>query len=346
MAGTSPTSTSSRPRASHGLAWARRLAPHGVVRLLLVRIGLAVVTLIVISIIVFAATQILPGNAAKAKLGKQATPAAVAALERQLGLNRPATTQYVDWVGGLLHGDLGTSLTSGRPISQSLSPLLENSGFLVLLSAAISIPLSLFIGSFTALRRDGVLDEVASFAQRTLASIPEFVIGLFLVALFATSVFRLLPAISIIPPGDGPWMHTSEIWLPVATLVAVVTPNIALIMRASMIEVLESEYIEMARLKGVPERQIVLRNALPNALGPAFQVIALNLAYLAGGIIVVEAVFSYSGIGVALRDAVLNRDFPTTQVITMIIAAVYVVTNLIADLGTLLVTPRLRTRLR
>jgi peptide/nickel transport system permease protein len=325
---------------------AKRLAPRGVVRLLVVRIALAVLTLIVISIIVFAATQILPGNAAKAKLGKQATPAAVAALEHQLGLNRPATTQYLDWVTGLLHGNLGTSLTSGRPISQSISPLLENSGFPVLVAAVISIPLSLLIGSLTALRRDGIADEIASFVQRTLASIPEFVIGLFLVALFATSVFRLLPAISIIPPGDAPWDHMSEIWLPAATLVAVVTPNIALIMRASMIEVLESEYIEMARLNGVPERTIVVRHALPNALGPAFQVIALNLAYLAGGIIVVEAVFSYSGIGGALRDAVLNRDFPTTQVITMIIAAVYVVTNLVADLATLLVTPRLRTRLR
>jgi peptide/nickel transport system permease protein len=325
---------------------ARRLSPRGIVRLLLVRVALAVVTLIAISIIVFAATQILPGNAAKAKLGKQATPAAVAALEHQLGLNRPATTQYLDWVSGLLHGNLGTSLTSGRPISQSISPLLENSGFLVLVAAAISIPLSLLIGSLTALRRDGILDEIASFVQRALASIPEFVTGLFLVALFATTVFKLLPAISIIPPGDPPWAHMSEIWLPAATLVGVVTPNIALIMRASMIEVLESEYIEMARLNGVPERTIVLRHALPNALGPAFQVIAINLAYLAGGIIVVEAVFSYSGIGGALRDAVLNRDFPTTQVITMIIAAVYVVTNLVADLATLLVTPRLRTRLR
>ena len=263
----------------------------------------------------------------------------------QLGLNHPAVQQYWDWARGLLGGNLGTSLTSGQPISQSLSPLIENSGFLVLVSAAISIPLSLLIGCLTALRRDGIVDEIAAFLQRTLASIPEFVIGLFLIALFATSVLRLFPAISIIPPGDAPWDHLSEIWLPALTLVAVVTPNIALIMRASMVEVLESEYIEMARLKGVPERQVVLRNALPNALGPAFQVIALNLAYLAGGIIVVESVFSYSGIGVALRDAVLNRDFTTTQVITMIIAAVYVLTNLVADVATLLVTPRMRTRL-
>src|SRR5436305_2928833 len=158
MAATSPTSTSFSPGAGSGLRWARRLAPRGLLRLVLVRIALAVLTLIVISIIVFAATQILPGNAAKAKLGKQATPAAVAALEHQLGLNRPATTQYLDWVTGLVHGDLGTSLTSGQPIWHSLSPLLENSGFLVLISALISIPLSLLIGSLTALRRDGVAD--------------------------------------------------------------------------------------------------------------------------------------------------------------------------------------------
>jgi peptide/nickel transport system permease protein len=310
-----------------------------------VRLLLAVLTLIAISIIVFAATQLLPGDAAKAKLGKQATPAAVAALRHQLGLDRPAVTQYFDWAKGLLQGHLGTSLTSGKPISQSLSPLLLNSAFLVLVAAAISIPLSLLLGSWAAMHRDGILDEISSFLQRTLASIPEFVIGLFLIALFATSVFTLLPSISIIPPTSKPWDHMSEIWLPAATLVCVVTPNIALIMRASMIEVLESDYIEMARLKGVPERQVVLRNAFPNALGPAFQVIALNLAYLAGGIIVVETVFSYSGIGQALAQAVLNRDFPTTQVITMIIAGVYVLTNLLADIATLLVTPRLRTRL-
>ena len=312
---------------------------------MLVRVVLALLTLVAISIIVFAATQILPGNAAKAKLGKQATPAAVAALKHQLGLDRPAITQYLDWAKGLLHGDLGTSLTSGKPISQSISPLLLNSAFLVLVAAAISIPLSLLIGSWAAMHRDGILDEISSFVMRTLASIPEFVVGLFLIALLATSVLTVLPSISIIPPSSQPWDHMSEVWLPAATLVCVVTPNIALITRASMIEVLESDYIEMARLKGVPERVVVVRNAFPNALGPAFQVIALNLAYLAGGIIVVETVFSYPGIGQALAQAVLNRDFPTTQVITMIIAGVYVVTNLFADIATLLVTPRLRTRL-
>jgi peptide/nickel transport system permease protein len=330
---------------SLSLRLARRLRPRGLAGLVVVRVALAVLTLVVVSIIVFASTQLLPGNAAKAKLGKQATKASLTALEKQLGLNTSAWHQYLHFVGGLLRGDPGNSLTSGQPIMNDLTPRLGNSAFLVLIAAAISIPLSLLIGSLAAVRRDGILDELSSFLQRVLASIPEFVIGLALIALFATSVFHLFPAVSIIPPGSPPWSNLDAIWLPALTLVLVVTPNIALIMRAAMVEVLESDYIESARLTGVPERQIVVRHALPNALAPAFQVIALNLAYLAGGVIVVESVFSFTGIGVAMRDAVLNRDFPTAQVVTMIIAAVYVVTNLAADIGTILVTPRLRTRL-
>lgn len=309
------------------------------------RLVLAALTLVAISVIVFAATQLLPGDAAKAKLGKQATPESLAALRTQLGLERPALSQYWHFVTGLLGGHPGNSLTSGQPIMADLTPRLENSAFLVVVAAAISIPLSLVIGSLAAMRRDGVLDEISTFVQRVLASIPEFVIGLALVALFATSVFTVFPAVSLIPPGSHAWNHPNGVWLPALTLVLVVTPNIALIMRAAMIEVLESDYVEMARLTGVPERTVVVRHALPNALGAAFQVIALNLAYLAGGVIVVEAVFNFTGVGVAMRDAVLNRDFPTAQVVTMIITAVYVVTNLAADVATVLVTPRLRTRL-
>jgi len=319
----------------------------GVARFVLRRVLLGALTLAVISVIVFAATQLLPGDPARARLGKNATPAAVAAIDQRLGLKRPALTQYLDWAGGLLHGNLGISLASEHPIWDDLGPRVYNSAFLVLVSALFSIPLAILIGSFAALHRDGLFDEISAFVQRGLAALPEFVVGLLLIALFATTVFKgLLPAVSIIPPGADPYYDLSKIWLPVATLVAAVTPNVALIMRASMIEVLESDYVEMARLKGVPERQVVWRHALPNALGPAFQVIALNLAYLAGGVIVVESVFSYSGIGVAMRDAVLNRDFTTAQAVAMMIAAVYVVTNLVADVATILVTPRLRTRLQ
>jgi peptide/nickel transport system permease protein len=320
--------------------------PRGIARFVLVRILLGAVTLVAVSIVVFASTQILPGDPARAKLGRNAPPAAVKAINEQLGLNRSAAAQYLDWAGGLLHGDLGESLTSQRPIWNDLSSRLENSAFLVLVAALISIPLAILVGVLSALWRDSLFDEAMSFLQRALSSVPEFVVGLLLIALFATSVFRLLPAVSIVPPGVHPWDVWEKLWLPTVTLVAAVTPNIALIVRAAMIEVLESDYIEMARLKGVPEREVLLWHALPNALGPTFQVIALNLAYLAGGVIVVESVFSYSGIGVALRDAVTNRDFTTVQAVAMIIAAVYVVTNLLADIATILVTPRLRTRLR
>jgi peptide/nickel transport system permease protein len=322
------------------------IMPRGIARFIVVRVLLGVATLVAVSVIVFAATQALPGDPARAKLGRDAPPAAVAAIDKQLGLNRPAAVQYLSWVGGLLHGDLGDSLTSDRPIWDDLSSRLENSAFLVLVAALVSIPLAIMIGVLSALWRDGLFDESMSFLQRALSSIPEFVVGLLLIALFATSVFRVLPAVSLVPPGVSPWDVWEKLWLPTATLVAAVTPNVALIVRAAMIEVLESEYVEMARLKGVSERDVLLRHALPNALGPTFQVIALNLAYLAGGVIVVESVFSYSGIGVALRDAVTNRDFTTVQAVAMIIATVYVVTNLLADIATILVTPRLRTRLR
>ena len=184
------------------------------------RLLLAALTLVVVSVIVFASTQLLPGNAAKAKLGKQATPESLAALEKQLGLDHSALHQYLHFVGGLLRGDPGNSLTSGQPIMDDLTSRLSNSAFLVLVAAAISIPLSLLIGSLAAVRRDGVLDEISSFLQRVLASIPEFVIGLALIALFATSVFQIFPAVSIIPPGSPPWANLDAIWLPALTLVA------------------------------------------------------------------------------------------------------------------------------
>ena len=163
--------------------------------------------------------------------------------------------------------------------------------------------------------------------------------------LFATTVFHALPGISYLAPGQRPWSHPKEMLLPILTLVIAVTPYVARIMRASMIEVLESDYVEMARLKGVPERVVIMRHALPNALGPTFQVIAINLAYLAGGVIVVEYVFNYAGIGGALQNAVATRDLPVVQALAMLIAALYVVLNMLADIATILVTPRLRTRL-
>ena len=213
------------------------------------------------------------------------------------------------------------SLAAREPVATYLHDRLINSAFLVFLAGIISIPISIAIGAYAALRRDGVFDTTSSVGTLLLAALPEFVLGVTLVVVFATTVFpHLLPGVSYLAPGSRPWDHLEEMILPTLTLVLAVTPYVARIMRASMIEVLESDYVEMARLKGVPERLVITRHALPNALGPTFQVIAINLAYLAGGVIVVEYVFNYAGIGRALQDAVSTQDLPVVQALAMLIA--------------------------
>ena len=321
-------------------------ARTGGIRLFILRrILQGLLVLVLVSIVVFAATQALPGDPARAILGRGATPASLAALRDQLHLNQPKVVQYLTWAGGLLHGDAGRSFAAQEPVSKLLGDRIVNTAFLLLVSGVISIPLSIFIGAYAALWRDRPFDVVTSLATLVFAALPEFVVGVALVVLFATTVFHFLPAITLIPPGGRPWDQPIAIILPTLTLVLAVTPYVVRIMRASMVEVLESDYVEMARLKGLPERIVLRRHALPNALGPTFQVIAINLAYLAGGVIVVEYIFNYAGIGGALRDAVFNRDLPVVQAIAMIIAGLYVALNLLADIATILVTPRLRTRL-
>ena len=310
------------------------------------RLLLGVLVLFLVSLVVFAATQALPGDPARSILGRTATPASLKALREQLGLGGSVFSQYVDWITGLLHGDAGKSLAAQEPVSDLLGDKVVNSAFLVFCAGIISIPISIAIGSYAALKRDRTFDVTSSLTTLVFAALPEFVVGISLVVIFATTVFTgFLPAITIIPPGGRPWDDMEAMILPTATLVLAVTPYVVRIMRASMIEVLESDYVEMARLKGLPERTVIVRHALPNALGPTFQVIAINLAYLAGGVIVVEYVFNYAGIGGALRDAVSTQDLPVVQALAMLIAAVYVVLNLMADIATIIVTPRLRTRL-
>src|SRR2546430_10713254 len=322
-----------------------RFRPRGVGGFILRRLLLGIVVLILAPILVFLATQALPGDPARAILGRSATPASLAAMHRQLHLARQVADQYLPWVTGLLPGNLGTSLEAQEPVTTLISRKLVNSAVLVALAAVLSIPLSIAIGAWAELKRERVFDETSSNLLLLLAALPEFVVALVLVILFATTVSHVLPAISTVPPGSRPWNNWVALVLPTLTLVIAVAPYVSRIMRASMIEVLESDYVEMARLKGLPERTVLIRHALPNALGPVFQVIALNLAYLAGGIIVVEFVFNYSGIGGAIQEAVTNHDLPVVQALAMLIAAVYVILNLLADVAPILVTPRLRTRL-
>jgi peptide/nickel transport system permease protein len=315
-------------------------------RLIVRRLALGVLTLFLISLVVFAAVLALPGDAATAILGRDATPARLAALRDQLNLNDSVISQYLSWIGGVLTGSFGESAATQEPVSELLSDRVANTGFLVFIAAIVAVPLSIGIGVWTAMRRDRPVDHVISNSSLVVAALPEFVIGIGLILLFATSVFHWFPAVSLLAPDEKAWSDPSVVVLPAATLVLAVTPYISRIMRGSMIEVLESEYVTMARLKGLPERTVIWRHAVPNAIVPAIQVTALQLAWMAGGVVVVEFVFSYPGIGSLFIDAVDNRDMPVVQTITILAAAIYVVLNLLADLATIAVTPRLRTEAR
>jgi peptide/nickel transport system permease protein len=318
------------------------------VRLILTRVGLGVLTLLLVSVVVFFATQALPGDTARAILGQEATNSVrYEALRAKLGLDEPLFEQYADWLSAVVRGDFGESLVQeGTPVSTLLEDRIVNSAVLVALAAIISIPLSILIGVLSALWRDSKFDTAANLGNLTLAAVPEFVIGIVLILLFATSFLSWFPAVSRLDP-EVPLSSQLELFvLPAITLALAVAPYVTRILRASMIEVLESEYVAMARVKGLSRRRILWRHAFPNAIPPAIQVIALQLAWLAGGVVVVEYVFGFSGIGQALIDAVANRDMPVVQALCLLIASVYVVLNLVADIVTILVSPRLRTGLR
>ncbi len=317
-------------------------------KLILIRLGLGVLTLLLVSVVVFAATQLLPGDPAQAILGKEAADKArYEALRQQLNLDRPLYQQYFGWLGGVAHGDMGTSLVQQDvAVTALLKNRLINSTVLVFFAALLSIPISILVGALSAVWRDSKFDSSVNLTNLMLAALPEFVVGIVLVLLFATAVFNWLPAVSRIDP-QVPLRDQLDLFiLPAITLCLAVVPYISRMLRASTIEVLESEYVMMARLKGLSNNVVLWRHSMPNAIIPTLQVIALNLAWLAGGIVTVEYLFGFPGIGQSLVDAVANRDIPMVQALCLLIAAVYVVLNLIADVATILISPRLRTGLR
>lgn len=317
-------------------------------RLLLMRIGLGLLTLLLVSVVVFAATQALPGDAAKAILGKDSADVArYEALRAQLGLDRPMLEQYTSWLSGVVRGDLGNSLVGAEvPVTELLRPRVVNSATLVFLAALVSIPISILIGALSAIWHDSKFDNVVNVTNLSLASLPEFVIGIVLVLVFATAVFQWLPSVSNVDSLTPLRGQMKLFVLPTITLVLAVIPYISRMLRASTIEVLESEYVTMARLKGMSESRVLWRHALPNAIVPTIQVIAINIAWLAGGIVTIEYLFTFPGVGAALVDAVANRDMPTVQALVLLLAAIYVVLNLAADILTILISPRLRTGMR
>ena len=317
---------------------------HPIARLIWRRLAFAAVTLFLVSVVVFWATQVLPGNAAYAILGRNANtnPARLQALEIALHLNRGVFDQYWVWISGPFTGHLGQSLVNGLPVWGYVEPKIINSAVLVFVSGAIGALLGVALGAIAALRKDSWFDHITSVVVLAVTSLPEFVVAIALIILLSTVVWHVLPAVSLLAPGTYAWSQPELLVLPAATLVIVIVPYILRMMRAAMVEALESDYVEMARLKGVPEWRVVLVHALPNAIAPTIQVIGLNFLYLAGGVVVVEYVFNFPGIGQALVTGVNDRDIPVIQFIVLVLAAFYVVMNILTDVIALMVTPRRR----
>lgn len=316
--------------------------PHPVAKLLFQRVALGVVTLWVVSVVIFLATEALPGNAAQAILGHSASPAQLHALEAQLHLNRSVFDQYGTWISGILSGHPGTSLANGMPVWSLVGPAVVNSAVLVGLSGVIGSVLGVTLGAVAALRKDSLLDRASSVLALAVAALPEFVVAITLIIVFATVVWHVFPAVSIVPPGTYAWSYPHLLVLPVATLVLVIVPYILRMTRGATLEALTSDYVEMARLKGLPTWRVLIVHALPNAVPPVVQVLGLNFLYLAGGIVVVEFVYAFPGIGQGLISAVTNRDVPVIQLIVLLLAGFYVFVNIASDVVALLATPRRR----
>jgi peptide/nickel transport system permease protein len=295
------------------------------------RVAIASLTLLVVSVLIFLGTQILPGDVANAILGRNATTEGLAALRHQLGLDRPASARYLSWLGGVLHGNLGRSAAGDVPVWSLISARVANSAILAGITVALLVPLSLVLGVLAATRAGRAADHAISATSLAMIAVPEFVTGTLLILVFAVG-FSVLPAVSLVPSGESPVAHPTILVLPVATLLAASLAQTLRMVRAGMVDVLRSEYIEMARLDGFSERRVVLQWGLRNALAPAVQVIALNVQWLVGGIVVTEYLFGYPGLGQGL-----------VQAVTLLIAAVYLAINIAADLLVVLLIPKLRT---
>jgi peptide/nickel transport system permease protein len=310
-------------------------------RLVARRLALGLLTIWAASVVIFVATEILPGDVASAVLGQAATPEALANLREQLGLERPAVLRYVDWLTGFVQGDLGTSLANRRPIADVIGQRLLNTLFLAGVAALIAVPLAILLGLLAALHRETWFDKSVSTATLAAISMPEFLIGYLLIYLLAVQV-QVFPSLARIHGGMDLGQKLYAVALPAITLTAVVVAHMMRMTRASIINVLSSPFVEMAELKGVPRRAIIFRHALPNALSPIINVVVLNLAYLVVGVIVVEVVFVYPGMGQLMVDGVSKRDVPLVQACGLIFAVTYVGLNLLADILAIVSNPRMR----
>ena len=312
-----------------------------VLRLILRRLTLGLITLWAASVLIFAGTEILPGDVATAILGQAKTPEAVAAIRDSLGLNRPAYVRYTDWLVHFVEGDIGKSLANQRDIAPEIRERLGNTLFLAGVAACVSVPLSIFLGLIAAIRQNSLFDRIINALTLTTISFPEFFVGYLLIILFAVKL-DWFPSLAMISGRMTLLERLEAVALPATTLVLVVLAHMMRQTRATVISVLASPFIEMAFLKGIPRWRIVLEHALPNALAPIVNIVALNLAYLIVGVVVVEVVFVYPGMGQLMVDSVSKRDVPVVQSCGLIFALAYVGLNMVADFVGIISNPRLR----
>lgn len=306
------------------------------------RIGMSLLVLLVVSIVVSIATQLLPSDPARAILGEMATPQMLDGFRAQHGLNDPYLVQYGRWLLGMVTGNFGLSLANDLPVADQMLPALRNSLITTMIAIVIAVPLSIGIGAAAVSWSSRAVDQLFDYFVLGLSALPEFVKGTIGVLLFATAVWRVLPAVAVIPPSDSPLEHPRDIVLPIAVLILSALPYLSRLIRASLVEVLDSEYVQMAQLKGLSPGRILWRHALPNAVLPMIQGTALCIALMLGGAVVIEYLFRYPGIGALLADAVRNRDLPMLQGLIMVYAATYMLTNLLAEVLMLIVSPEMR----
>jgi peptide/nickel transport system permease protein len=313
-----------------------------IAKLLAQRISLGLLLLFLVSILIFAGTMILPGDVAQQILGQSATPEALANLREELGVNDPAVTQYFNWLGGLLTGDLGTALTSGQSINEAVGQRLANTLFLAFWAAVVAVPLAIFLGLLAVRYQERWPDKLISASTLTTISMPEFVIGYILMFILGVQLGWFSPTAVGYRPDADLFTRLEAIALPIIVLTLVVLAHMMRMTRAAILNVMQSAYIETAELKGLSAFDVIRKHAFPNAIAPVVNVVMLNLAYLVVGVVVVEVVFVYPGMGQYLVDHVTKRDIPVVQACGMIFAAIYIVLNLIADVVSILTNPRLR----
>ncbi len=304
------------------------------------RFALGLLTLFAVSLIIFLGVELLPGDIAQALLGQGATEETVAVFRRELGLNLPPHERYIDWLGGILQGDLGKSLANKREIAELIGVRLENTLFLAFIAAIISIPLALGLGILAALYRNTLYDRAVNVFTLSSISFPEFFVAYILILVMAVHL-GWFPSISNIGQELGLWERVYRTVLPALTLTLVVVAHMMRMTRAAIINLLASPYIEMATLKGLSRGRIIVKHALPNALAPIINVVVINLAYLVVGVVIVEVVFVYPGLGQLLIDAVRARDLPVVQATGLLFAAAYILLNLTADVLSIMTNPRL-----